>query len=197
MPRTHDDQSANPADVAERSRSGEDAASPSRESPAGQSSAVNYVWAVLRISLGWIFLWAFLDKTFGLGVATESENAWVDGGSPTEGYLSFATRGPLKGWFDWMAGDAWADWLFMVGLLGIGIALILGIGMRLAAATGAALLVLMWAASLWPENNPFLDDHLIYAIALVVLALVHAGDTWGLGRWWNRQPLVRQHPILR
>lgn len=53
-----------------------------------------HVWAVLRISLGWIFLWAFLDKTFGLGAATESDNAWVDGGSPTEGYLSFATRGP-------------------------------------------------------------------------------------------------------
>ena len=51
----------------------------------------------------------------------------------------------------------------MLGLLGIGVALILGIGMRVAAVAGALLLVLMWTAVLPPENNPFMDDHLIYA----------------------------------
>ena len=157
----------------------------------------DHIWAALRISLGWTFLWAFLDKTFGLGAATESEDAWVDGGSPTEGFLSFGTRGPLKDLFDWMAGDMWADWLFMIGLAAIGIALILGIGMRVAAASGAILLVLMWAAALWPENNPFIDDHLVYAIALIGLALVHAGDTWGLGNWWSRRPIVKNNPVLR
>jgi thiosulfate dehydrogenase (quinone) large subunit len=34
--------------------------------------------------------------------------------------------GPLEGTFHAIAGAAWADWLFMAGLLGIGIALILG-----------------------------------------------------------------------
>ena len=29
------------------------------------------------------FLWAFLDKAFGLGYATPSGNAWINGGSPT------------------------------------------------------------------------------------------------------------------
>lgn len=160
-------------------------------------STVHRVWAILRISLGWVFLWAFLDKTFGLGAATESENAWIDGGSPTEGFLTFASRGPLKDWFDWMAGETWADWLFMAGLLGIGLALILGIGMRLAAAAGSSLLLFMWAATLWPENNPFMSDHIIYAIALVGLALVHAGDTWGIGRWWSQLAIVRRYPALR
>ena len=58
--------------------------------------------------------------------------------------------------------------------------------MRIAAASGALLLVLMWTAVLPPENNPFMDDHLIYAILLVGLALAKAGDTLGLGRWWSR-----------
>jgi hypothetical protein len=30
----------------------------------------------------------------------------------------------------------------------------------------------------------------------VALALVHAGDTFGLGRWGKQQPVVRQHPWL-
>ena len=33
--------------------------------PAGR-----YALAVLRLATGFIFLWAFLDKTFGLGVST-------------------------------------------------------------------------------------------------------------------------------
>ncbi len=176
-------------------RSRTDATLPAHESPPADTSTVNYVWAVLRISLGWVFLWAFLDKTFGFGAATESDSSWIEGGSPTEGYLSFATRGPLKGWFDWMAGDVWADWLFMIALLGI--ALALGIGMRIAAASGATLLLFMWAAAPWPENNPFMDDHIVYAITVVGLALVNAGDHWGVGQWWNSQPTVHQHPILR
>ena len=85
----------------------------------------------------------------------------------------------------------------MLGLLGIGVALILGIGMRIAAAAGALLLVLMWTAVLPPENNPFMDDHLIYAAVLVVLALTRAGNTLGLGRWWGGTALVRKAPWLR
>lgn len=184
-------------DTLGRHVSGSSATSPAEDSASTTAVGARQVWALLRIILGWIFLWAFLDKTFGLGAAIESENAWIDGGSPTEGFLTFGTRGPLKDWFDWMAGETWADWLFMIGLLSIGLALTLGIGMRLAAASGSTLLVFMWAAMLWPENNPFVSDHIVYAIALVGLALVNAGDTWGLGRWWAHRPVVRNHPVLR
>ncbi|MEV4569763.1 hypothetical protein AB0K12_38895 [Nonomuraea sp. NPDC049419] len=48
---------------------------------------VGYVWAAARIAIGWIFLWAFLDKTFGWGFATPSDRAWIAGGSPTTGFL--------------------------------------------------------------------------------------------------------------
>ena len=158
--------------------------------------AFRYVAAALRLSLGWVFLWAFVDKLFGLGFATPAKNAWIDGGSPTKGFLSNAT-GPFEGFYRGIAGDAWADWLFMIGLAGIGLALVLGIGMRIAAAAGALLLVLMWTAVLPLENNPFMDDHLVYALVLVGLALVGAGHTVGLGSRWERLAVVDRHSWLK
>jgi thiosulfate dehydrogenase [quinone] large subunit len=156
-----------------------------------------YVFGGVRIALGWVFLWAFLDKLFGLGHETLAKNAWVDGGSPTAGFLGKAAVGPFKGLYNGMAGSTLTDWLFMVALLGIGVALILGIGMRVAAVSGALLLVLMWTAVLPPANNPFMDDHLIYAGTLIGLALIGAGDTLGLGKWWSRTALVSKAPWLR
>jgi thiosulfate dehydrogenase [quinone] large subunit len=85
----------------------------------------------------------------------------------------------------------------MAGLLGIGLALTLGIGMRIAAATGALLYALMWAASLPLENNPVIDDHMIGAISVVALAALLAGDTWGFGQKWARTGIVRRHGFLR
>src|SRR5688572_24881689 len=157
------------------------------------STAVKYFSGGLRLALGWTFLWAFLDKLFGLGFATEKDGAWINGGSPTEGFLAFAAKGPFKGVYNDMAGAAWADWLFMIGLAGIGIALVLGVFINLAAASGALLLVLMWTAVILPENNPFMDDHLIYAGVLGLLALLHAGRYLGFGAMWERLPLVERN----
>jgi thiosulfate dehydrogenase [quinone] large subunit len=159
--------------------------------------AVDYTLAGLRLALGWVFLWAFLDKVFGWDFATPEKNAWINGGSPTKGFLGNAVEGPFKDLYGSIAGAAWADWMFMIGLAAIGTALILGIGMRIAAAAGGLLLVLMWSAVLPPANNPFMDDHLIYAGVLAVLALTAAGDTLGLGRLWARLPIVQRLPILR
>ena len=164
--------------------------------------------AVLRLGFGLTFLWAFFDKLLALGFATGrdpvtdnvdrfGDAAWINGGSPTEGFLGFAAKGPFKDFYNNIAGDAWADWLFMLGLLGIGLALTLGIGMRFAAVAGATMYVLMWTVVLPPDNNPVLDDHLLGAVTVVVLALALAGDTWGLGRWWSRLSLVKHNAYLR
>ena len=59
--------------------------------------AARYVLAGTRIALGWIFLWAFLDKLFGLGHETATKNAWINGGSPTKGFLAFGATGPFQG----------------------------------------------------------------------------------------------------
>jgi thiosulfate dehydrogenase [quinone] large subunit len=161
----------------------------------GEHVAARYTFAVARISLGFVFLWAFVDKLFGLGYATPAAKAWIHGGSPSTGFLT-GVKGPFGDVFHSIAG-APADWLFMAGLLGIGVALILGVGMRIAAVSGALLLVFMWAASLPIVTNPFLDDHLVYAVVLVGLALMHAGDTAGLGKPWSRLPMVKRFPVLR
>jgi thiosulfate dehydrogenase [quinone] large subunit len=163
--------------------------------------------AVVRIATGFLFLWAFLDKAFGFGYATQSANAWINGGSPTRGFLGRVAVGPFESTFHSWAGAAWADWLFMIGLLAIGIALILGIGLRLAAVSGTLLMLLMWAAE-WPlakftsagepsmSTNPIVEYHIIYALVLITLALTYAGHTWGLGRLWARLPFVQRNRWL-
>lgn len=169
---------------------------------------VGPVLGVLRLSLGWVFLWAFLDKLFALGFSTGrdaktgvvdrfGDAAWMNGGSPTKGFLTFGTDGPLKDFYGSFAGAAWADWLFMIALLGIGAALVLGIGMRVATASGIALLVMMWSAALPPANNPFMDDHLVYALTLGALLGLGAGHHLGLGTAWNSLRVVRHHRWLR
>jgi len=156
--------------------------------------AARYTFAVARIALGFVFLWAFLDKLVGLDHATPSAKAWINGGSPSSGFLN-GVKGPFADVFHSIAGTP-ADYLFMAGLFGIGIAVTLGVGMRVAAGAGALLLVFMWAAVLPITTNPFLDDHLVYAVFLVGLALMHAGDTVGLGKVWAKLPMVKRYPVL-
>jgi len=165
--------------------------------------------AVLRLGTGFVFLWAFVDKLFGLGYSTPSERAWLNGGSPTKGFLSNVDVGPFASTFRDLAGNVVVDWLFMLGLLGIGVAVVSGIALRLAAASGTLLMALMWAAEWHParftgggeetgSTNPLVDYHVIYALALIVLAVTYAGDRWGLGRAWARLPIVRRYAsVLR
>ncbi|HET9858732.1 MAG TPA: hypothetical protein VFQ19_03035 [Nocardioidaceae bacterium] len=180
-----------------------------REDEVVKSAAARKALAVLRIAFGLTFLWAFFDKLLALGFHTGYDQegnldrfgdaAWINGGSPTEGFLAFGVNpdSPFAGFFNGLAGYAVIDWLFMLGLLAIGTTLTLGIGMRFAAVAGAALYLMMYAAVMVPENNPVFDDHLIGAITLVVLALTLAGDTWGAGKAWAKTHLVRRYGFLR
>ena len=185
-----------------RRRPGETAGAPTATARVGVV-ALN----LLRLALGVTFLWAFLDKTFGLGYATPTERAWINGASPTEGFLSGVSAGPLKGVFNNLAGNPFIDWLFMVGLLGIGAALILGVALRVAAASGALLLAMMWLAA-WPpattaggeptgSNNPLVDDHVISALAIIVVGVYAAHSAGYLSRWWAKLTLVQRSPWLR
>jgi thiosulfate dehydrogenase (quinone) large subunit len=163
--------------------------------------------ALLRIGFGLTFLWAFFDKLLALGFHTGYDQAgnldrfgdaaWINGGSPTEGFLKFGADGPFDSFYHSIAGAAWADWAFMLGLLFIGTALTLGIGMRIAATAGVVLYLMMWSVVLPPENNPVIDDHILGAISMVVLAAFYAGDTWGFGKFWAANKFVKDNPVLR
>jgi thiosulfate dehydrogenase [quinone] large subunit len=154
-----------------------------------------YLWALTRLSLATIFLWAFFDKVFGLGHQTTVAQAWIHGGSPSVGFLSGAT-GPFAGFYQSLAGAGWVDWMFMVGLIAIGVALLLGIGMRIAAVSGAIMVMLMWSASLPPQDHIFMDNHIVYALVLLGIAVVGAGNTLGFGNWWSKTPWVKRFKWL-
>jgi thiosulfate dehydrogenase [quinone] large subunit len=162
-----------------------------------------YVWAVLRIMLGFVFSWAFLDKTFGLGVSTCSgqsvgcSSAWIHGGSPTSGFLSHATSGPFADFYQNLAGHWWVDSLFMLGLLIIGVGLLLGLWVRVASFVGIAMLLLMWSALLWPANAPGIDEHIIYALVLFGVALTDEHQVWGLRKRWLKTSMAKTFPVLR
>ena len=178
------------------------------EAPGSMLTKTAARWlAVLRISTGFVFLWAFLDKTFGFGYATPATRAWINGGSPTKGFLSSVDVGPFQSFFHTIAGTGWANWLFMLALLGIGLALILGIGLRITAAATVILMAMMWIAE-YPlaqhtsagkptsSTNPITDYHVIYALTAITTAATYAGHTWGLGRWWASLPLVQKNRWL-
>ena len=159
------------------------------------TKAARYVWAITRLCMGWVFLWPFLDKMFGLGHETTAAHAWINGGSPSYGFLS-GSVGPFAGIYQSIAGAGLVNWMFMIGLLCIAVALFLGIGVRIAAVSGAVMVILMWSASLPPQDDLFMDNHIIYALVLIGLALVGAGNTLGLGHWWTQTSLVRRFPWL-
>lgn len=170
-----------------------------------------WAWTVLRILLGWSFLWAFLDKMFGLGFSTcraaESsaidfgcDAAMMNGGSPTYGFLNFGTEASHTGFlFEWMAPSApdainFADVAFMAALLLGGVALMLGIAVRTAAIGSALLMAFMFlAADVWPENNPVNSSHLIEMVAYLGIATVGAGH-FALQPWFSKVPVLGRIP---
>jgi thiosulfate dehydrogenase [quinone] large subunit len=178
------------------------------EAPTVNGSALAAkIFAVLRVVTGFIFLWAALDKIFGLHYSTAGERAWFNGGSPTKGFLSSIDQGPFASVFNHMAGHTIFDILFVAALLGVGVAVIAGVAMRVAAVSGALLMGMMWLAE-WPlaqmtnageatgSTNPIVDYHIIYILVLLGLAAVSAGRTWGLASVWEKLPVVRDLPWL-
>ena len=193
-----------------------------------QAVTTKYWAAIARIAIGFVFLWAFLDKNFGWQYATPEGQGWMfatGDGSPTFGFLTFGANpeGPFAGFFNSLGESAgvasadgpptlypgsWVNWLFMLALLGIALSLMLGFMVRIGSIGGAALLFMMWLAEApWantidPEtgqgafNNPFMDDHIIYGVVLIMLMLFTAERTWGIGKWWQSTALVQRFPWL-
>lgn len=193
-----------------------------------QAVSTRYWAAAARIAIGFVFLWAFLDKNFGWQYTTPKGQGWMfatGDGSPTFGFLTFGVNpeGPFASFFNSLGESAgvasaegpptlypgaWVNWVFMLGLLGIGLSLMLGLVVRIGSIGGVVMLVLMWLAEApWantvdPETgqgaftNPVIDDHIVYGIVIVMLMLFTAERTWGLGKWWQGTNLVQRFPWL-
>ena len=151
----------------------------------------------LRILLGFTMFWAFLDKLFGWGFNTPAERAWIVGGSPTEGYLANAVRGPFEGVFSSLAGSVFVDWLFMLGLLGIGLAFLFGVVMRFAGYMGALMMLLMYVSAFPPETNPVVSSHILQAVLFVYLGYATYAVRYDIVRnWWRETAFAKKHPWL-
>jgi thiosulfate dehydrogenase [quinone] large subunit len=135
---------------------------------------------VLRVLIGWHFLYEGLSKLM----------------SPTwsaAGYLTQA-RGPLSGFFRWMAADpsvlANVNLMNKWGLTAIGLGLILGCFTRLAAASGIVVILLFYLCNppfvgyfySIPTEGSYLvvNKNLVEAAALAVILVTPSGQAAGL-----------------
>jgi thiosulfate dehydrogenase [quinone] large subunit len=173
---------------------------------------INDLWASLRIGLGFVMLWAFFDKMFGLGFSTcfnkttgSIDNfcnaAVLNGGSATDGFLKFGipTNGVFYDFFHGLVGNPVANFLFIAGLGLIGFALTFGIAVRIAVVSGVVLLVSMWASLLnfnGGSTNPLVDDHIIYSLVLVGIFMANKDQEWGLGKAWQSLSIVKKNSWL-
>lgn len=189
-------------------RRSKDAATPEASASTTTATAATVAFATTRLLLGFVFLWAFFDKAFGWGYATPAAKSWVNGGSPTKGFLSGVSAGPMESVYHSWAGNGVIDWLFMLGLLGIGVGLVSGVALKLTAAAGTAMMAFMWMAE-WPlaqhtsagaptmSSNPVVDYHVMFAAIMITLAVSAAGAAYSLAGRWARLPLVSRHGWLR
>ena len=191
-------------------------AMPAVEAETRQSRALGYTLGVARLFIGFEFLWAFLDKTFGLGFGTERASSWINGGSPASGVM-FSLTGPFTGFYQTITGghavtgftaqgapigfqpvNAWVDWVYMAAMLLIGIGLMSGVMTRIAAVGGIVWMSIFYTATFFvtPRYNPFFDEHVLAVVALVAIIIVNAGRYLGLGAIWQRYDRVKRHPVL-
>lgn len=163
--------------------------------------------SLLRIGLGLLYLWAFISQGFGVhysntdasavaaGTSTEkswnfdydADAGWITSGfshSPTEGYTS-GLDGPLAT-IPKDLPTGLVDFLWIFALAGLGIGLTTGTFMLIAGWGGFALNIIIWLSNFPPSSNPLIDgEHMAFAFGILLLMYLHAGNHWGLGRWWS------------
>lgn len=142
---------------------------------------------LLRLSMGWIFIWSGFDKLitdFSAG-----------------GFLVNAASGPLKDLFVRMGESQTAlnvvDPLVIWGQILIGFSLILGIFTRFGLLMASIMMFLFYLAQLWPANNPFMDDHIIYIAVFALLGALGAGRILGLDALIEKIEPVHKVPQLQ
>lgn len=144
---------------------------------------------LLRISLGWMFFYAGITKIL--------DPQWS-----AAGYLENAKT--FGGFYDWLIGPSMlpvVNFLNEWGLLLIGVALILGVFVRLASYAGAILMLLYYMPILqfpYPNAHSYIvDEHIIYIAGFLILAAYRAGRSWGLEKWCSSLPICSRYPSLR
>ena len=88
-----------------------------------------------------------------------------------------------------------------LGLTIIGLALILGIFVRISSVLGSLIMILYYFPILvFPKvgaNAFIIDEHIVYILVLLSLAAFRAGTAWGLESWIVRSSFFSKHPSLK
>ncbi len=141
---------------------------------------------LLRLTMGWIFIWSGFDK-----LVTNFSAA---------GFLTNATQGPFGGWFQDLGANQTAvdiiNPLVIWGQILIGITLMFGIFTRGGLFWAAVMVFLFYLAQLPPANNPFMDEHLVYIIVFALLGALGAGRIFGLDALVERLSWVRKNRLV-
>ncbi len=154
-----------------------------------------YCLAAFRILVGWIMLWPFLDKLFGLGFATPSGGGMIDGVSPSS-YVIYVTDGIFKDFYTSLAGNQIVDIIMMFGLLVLGVTLILGIASKLTTIGMTAFLLIMYSLHIPPTDNPIIDHRVIFIIGLIAVYFLGGYEKLSVYDKWKELSIVKRFPIL-
>ena len=144
---------------------------------------------LLRLALGMLFFYAGITKVVN--------PAWS-----AAGYLKGAKT--FSGFYSALASSSFlpiTNFLSEWGLTLIGLSLIVGVFVRISSILGAAMMILFYFPILdFPYPNPhsfLVDEHIVYAFALLVLGSLRAGRVWGLENWCSNLPICSKFPKLR
>ncbi|XVH30325.1 DoxX family membrane protein [Haloferacaceae archaeon DSL9] len=146
----------------------------------------------LRLLMGWIFLTAGIGKLAG-GFSAAGYLANVDPASPASGiYAAMAANPALL---------EVVNVAVPVGQILIGVGLLVGGLVRLAAFFGAIQMLAFYAGN-WDVANGFVNADLVYAAVFLTLAALAAGRYLGVDGLLERyevdgEPLVERYPRLR
>jgi thiosulfate dehydrogenase [quinone] large subunit len=151
--------------------------------------------AVLRIMLGWMMIWGFLDKMFGLGFETPAGSGWIDGTSPSS-FVVYVTGGIFKDLYTSLAGNTFIDILMMSGMLILGITLIFGFASKLTTIATCMFMLVMYSLHVPPTDNPVVDYHLVFIGMMVAIYLLGGFERISVCQRWKEWSLVRRFPIL-
>ncbi|MEK7586546.1 MAG: DoxX family protein [Patescibacteria group bacterium] len=130
---------------------------------------------LLRLTVGWMFFYAGITKVLNDG--------WSAGG-----YLAGAKN--FTGFYQWLASPAIlpiTNFLNEWGLTLLGVALILGVFVRICSLLGALMMLLYYLVILefpYPNAHAYIvDEHIIYIAILLFFATTQAGRFYGFDRW--------------
>jgi len=139
---------------------------------------------LLRLSMGWLLLYAGYSKV--IAEPAFSAERYLTGAKSFVGLFQFFAQPSILPFVNFL--NSWGQVL-------LGIALILGIGVRWTSVLAAIMMTLYYLPLSFPrpdDHSYIVNYHFIYTIGFLVLWATRAGSAYGLGGW-----LAKQAPSLK